>query len=266
MNGKKAKQNITNIKQEIKLKNNIMFSKITKSVISKKYQMGRKIAVFLLAAGVLAAVGVGSSRQNSYDYDIRDVLSETMIGKTVVVDAGHGGFDPGAIGLAGTKEKDINLAVSRRLADYLRQSGAAVIETRTEDKALADSKKADMAARVAVADNNDADVFISIQANFLPQHQYSGAQTFYHKNSAEGKALAESIQQAIIDNVGNTDRVAMSIDNIYIVKNLTIPSVIVEVGFLSNAAEESLLNDDEYQCKLAYGVYAGILSYYSSAD
>ena len=229
---------------------------------NKKILAALLICGFLLLCGILAwAYG-----QNDYDYDIMDVLSQTMIGKTVVIDAGHGGFDPGAIGLGGTKEKDVNLAVGRRLADYLRQSGAAVVETRTEDKALADSKKADMAERVAAAKNNDADVFISVQANFLPQHQYSGAQTFYHKESVEGKALAESIQQAIIDNVGNTDRTAMSIDNIYLVKNLDIPCVIVEVGFLSNAEEEKRLNEDDYQCRLAYGIYAGILSYYSAAD
>ncbi|MGI5825121.1 MAG: N-acetylmuramoyl-L-alanine amidase [Bacillota bacterium] len=201
--------------------------------------------------------------EKKYDYDIMDVLSGAMIGKTLVIDAGHGGFDPGAIGLAGTKEKDVNLAVSRRLADYLRQSGATVIETRREDKALGDTKKADMAERVAVANNNDADVFISVQANFLPQHQYSGAQTFYHKDSAEGKALSENIQQAIIDNVGNTNRSAMSIDNIYVVRSLEIPSVIVEVGFLSNAEEEQLLNDEEYQSRMAYAVYIGIVEYYN---
>ena len=224
----------------------------------------RKQLLYLAVCCLLAVGGFCCHSQNNYD--IMDVLSGAMIGKTVIIDAGHGGFDPGAIGLSGTKEKNINLAVSRRLADYLRQSGATVIETRTEDKALADTKKADMAERVQIANNNEADVFISIQANYLPQHQYSGAQTFYHKNSTEGKALAETIQQAIIDNVGNTDRKAMSIDNIYVVKSLEIPSIIAEVGFLSNDEEEQLLNDEEYQNKMAYAIYVGIIEYYNGAE
>lgn len=228
----------------------------------------KKKAVFsllLLLSIFLAFVICLIMEENKYDYDIMDVLSGAMIGKTIIIDAGHGGFDPGAIGLNGTKEKDINLAVSLRLADYLRQSGAIVIETRTKDKALGDTKKSDMAKRVEIAKENEAEVFISIQANSLPQHQYSGAQTFYHKDSLEGKALAESVQQAIIDNVGNTDRVAMSIDNIYVVKSLEIPSIIVEVGFLSNEGEEAMLNDEEYQNKMAYGIYVGIVEYYNGA-
>lgn len=226
----------------------------------------RSLLAVAAMLGVLGGAGGWLWSVCRCEYDIMDVLSGAMIGKTLVIDAGHGGFDPGAIGLAGTREKDVNLAVSRRLADYLRQSGATVIETRTEDKALGETKKSDMAQRVELAKNNEADVFISIQANFLPQHQYSGAQTFYHKSSARGKELADTIQQAIIDNVGNTDRVAMSIENIYVVKSMDIPSVIVEVGFLSNAEEERRLNDEEYQSKMAYAIYVGIVEYYNGAN
>jgi N-acetylmuramoyl-L-alanine amidase len=228
----------------------------------------KKILVFLLIVMLSVVVDfiLYFYEDNKYDYDIMDVLSGAMIGKTVVIDAGHGGFDPGAIGLSGTKEKDVNLAVSRRLADYLSQSGATVVETRVKDEALGDTKKSDMAKRVEIAEVNEADIFISIQANFLPQHQYSGAQTFYHKDSVEGKALAENIQQAIIDNMNNTDRKAMSIENIYITKSLEIPCVIVEVGFLSNDQEETLLNDAEYQSHMAYAIYIGILEYYNGEN
>lgn len=232
-------------------------------IIKRKKAFWWLILLFVVIGVFTAAVII---EENKYDYDIMDVLSGAMIGKTIIIDAGHGGFDPGAIGLNGTREKDVNLAVSRRVADYLRQSGAVVIETRTEDKALGDTKKADMAKRVEIATENNGEVFISIQANFLPQHQYSGAQTFYGKNNSEAKALAESIQQAVIDNVGNTDRVAMSIDSIYLVKSLDIPCIIVEVGFLSNQAEEALLNDDEYRNRMAYGIYAGIVKYFNGTE
>ncbi len=230
---------------------------------------GSRVVVLVVLAALLCAVAdlalyVYEERQ--YDYDMMDVLSGAMIGRTVVVDAGHGGFDPGAIGLSGTLEKDVNLAVSRRLADYLRQSGATVLETRTEDQALAGTKKEDMAQRATLANENDADVLISIQANFLPQHQYSGAQTFYASDNVEGKALSESIQQSIIEQLGNTDRVPMSLDDVYLMNALEIPGVIVEVGFLSNAAEEQALNDADYQSEMAYAIYAGIVRYYNSLE
>lgn len=230
---------------------------------------GNRVVVLVVLAALLCAVAdlvLYFYEERQYDYDIMDVLSGAMIGRTIVIDAGHGGFDPGAVGLSGTLEKDVNLAVSRRLADYLRQSGATVLETRTEDQALAGTKKEDMAERVALANQNDADVFISIQANFLPQHQYSGAQTFYGSESAAGKVLSESIQQSIIDQLGNTHRVPMSLDGVYLMNALEIPGVIVEVGFLSNAAEEQVLNDADYQSEMAYAIYSGIVRYYNSLE
>ena len=192
-------------------------------------------------------------------------LSPALLGKKIVIDAGHGGFDPGAVGVEGTLEKDVNLAIAARLADYLRQSGAEIFETRVSDDALADTKKADMAARVQMATDNQAELFVSVQANAIPQAKWHGAQVFYYREGEEGKGLAQSIQAAIIEQLANTDRTALPIDSIYVVSHLNIPSIVVEVGFLSNPEEEQLLNDPEYQNAMAYAIYCGIAAYYSDA-
>lgn len=193
-------------------------------------------------------------------------LAAAMVGKTIVIDAGHGGFDPGAIGVSGVKEKDVNLAVAKRLADYLKQAGATVILTREKDEALADTKKADMARRVEITQENQADLFISVQANSIPQAKWRGAQVFYHRDSVEGKALAEAIQQEITDRLQNTTRQAMPIDNVYVVRSLAIPSIVVEVGFLSNPEEAALLSESQYQNQMAYATFMGILAYYGSEN
>ncbi len=190
-------------------------------------------------------------------------LALALLGKTIVIDAGHGGFDPGAIGVNGVLEKDVNLVISQRVAALLRQVGANVVETRTSDTALADSKRADIYRRVEIAEENRAELFITIQANSIPQRQYRGAQVFFAAGSTEGQGLSESIQQSLVQVLQNTDRVAKSIENIYVVNKLAIPSIVVETGFLSNSAEEMLLADSRYQQLVAYAIFLGIVSYYS---
>lgn len=192
-----------------------------------------------------------------------EALALAFLGRTIVIDAGHGGFDPGAIGVSGVREKDVNLAISRRVADLLRQVGASVVETRTEDVALASSKREDIYQRVEIAKDCGADVFITIQANSIPEGQYRGGQVFYAAGSSEGQALSESIQSSMQSVLRNTDRKAKSIENIYVVNNLAVTSIVVETGFLSNAEEEALLADSRYQQLVAYAVFLGVVGYYS---
>lgn len=192
-----------------------------------------------------------------------EALALAFLGRTIVIDAGHGGFDPGAIGVSGVREKDVNLAISRRVADLLRQVGASVVETRTEDVALASSKREDIYQRVAIAKDCGADVFITIQANSIPEGQYRGGQVFYAAGSSEGQALSESIQSSMQSVLRNTERQAKSIENIYVVNNLAVTSIVVETGFLSNAEEEGLLADSRYQQLVAYAVFLGVVGYYS---
>ncbi|KRQ87262.1 Germination-specific N-acetylmuramoyl-L-alanine amidase precursor [Caloramator mitchellensis] len=190
---------------------------------------------------------------------------------TIIVDAGHGGIDGGAIGNNGTVEKNINLAIAQKLKGYIESHGDTCIMIREVDEGLYSyetrrGKKAeDLKNRKQIIKENQADLFISIHLNYFPQSRYYGAQTFYLTGDSKSEELAKYIQQELINilNRGN-NRVAKSSDTYYILKNNGIPSVIVECGFLSNPDEEALLNQEDYQNKIAWAIYCGILDYFGS--
>ena len=186
---------------------------------------------------------------------------------TIVLDAGHGGWDPGKTGTEGKNEKDLNLAVAEKLAEYLEIGGAEVILTRTSDEALGEGKRTDMAERKRIANESDADILVSIHQNAFPSAKVKGAQVFYHNSSGNGKLLAESVQESLRSRVdGSNHRQAKENDSYYILRTTEIPAVIVECGFLSNHEEEKLLNDEGYQEKLAWAIYCGILDYFKNLD
>ena len=186
-----------------------------------------------------------------------------LLDATIVLDAGHGGWDPGKTGTNGENEKVLNLAVVEKLAEYLEQGGAKVILTRSSDDALASGKKADMAERRKIANETGADILVSIHQNAFPSARAKGAQVFYHSSSEKGKLLAEGVQESLRSRVdGSNIRMAKENKDYYILRTTEIPAVIVECGFLSNAEEEKLLNDAAYQEKLAWAIYCGILDYF----
>lgn len=190
-----------------------------------------------------------------------------MMDAVVVLDAGHGGWDPGKTGTGGADEKDLNLSVTEKLAEYLEQGGAEVILTRSSDDALGDGKRTDMAERKRIINESGGDILVSIHQNAFPSAKAKGAQVFYHKSSEKGKILAESLQGSLRERVdGSNRRQAKENTSYYILKSAEIPAVIVECGFLSNAEEEKLLNDGKYQEKLAWAIYCGILDYFGNLD
>ncbi|ASA24332.1 N-acetylmuramoyl-L-alanine amidase CwlD [Paenibacillus donghaensis] len=205
-----------------------------------------------------------------------------LSGKVIALDAGHGGPDGGAVSRDGLIEKDINLAVTLYLRDYLQQAGAIVVMTREGDydlaqdetKGYARRKTEDLKQRVRSIEEKDADLFISVHMNSIPSGRWSGAQTFYYPNHGDNKAIAEFIQDELRVTLENTERVAKTVNTVYLLKALRIPSVLVEVGFLSNPEESLLLGSDIYQRKVATSIYRGILRYasegapkdYSSAE
>lgn len=198
-------------------------------------------------------------------------VSLPVSGKTIVIDAGHGKPDEGAESSRGTTEAETNLKIALKLQNLLEQSGSSVILTRSDEnsiydidsKTLRQKKISDIHNRVKIGNESSADIFVSIHLNKIPQQQYDGWQTFYNAKSAEGQKLAVSIQNNLNDAIQKeNNRVAKSIDNIYIVKHVEIPITIVECGFLSNPDEEKLLLEDEYQNKLAWGIYNGIVDYF----
>lgn len=137
--------------------------------------------------------------------------------------------------------------------------------TRYDDSALGKSKKEDMEKRMEIIEKNNADILVSIHQNSYPSSSAKGAQVFYHKNSAEGKKLAQCIQKALFEKADSQNkRVAKENTTYYVLRKNSVPSVIVECGFLSNTGEESLLNSDEYRQKIAWAVYSGIIEYFAS--
>lgn len=192
-------------------------------------------------------------------------------GKTIVLDAGHGIPDEGAQSSNGTTEAESNLKIALKVQNLLEQSGSTVILTRSDENAIYDldsttlkqKKISDIHNRVKIGNESSADIFVSIHLNKIPQSQYWGWQTFYKNGSQDGKKLAQSIQSSLnnaIDKENN--RVSKTIDNIYIIKHVEIPTTIVECGFLSNPDEEKQLLNDDYQNRLAWGIYNGIINYF----
>lgn len=192
-----------------------------------------------------------------------------LSGKTIVIDPGHGGPDGGAVGKDNTLEKDISLEVSKKVQDYLQQSGAVVYLTRETDKDLAEEdmkglakrKSADIRKRLEFIEEKDPDFFLTIHLNALPSTRWRGAQTFYYPEYEENKHLANMIQAEIVRNMENTTRQAMAINGIYLLKHAEAPGALVEIGFLSNEAERELLKQEDYQRQMSASIYEGILRY-----
>ena len=171
----------------------------------------------------------------------------------------------------GTTEAQTNLKIALKLQSLLEQSGATVILTRSDEnsiydidsKTLKQKKVSDIQNRVKIGNESQADIFVSIHLNKISEEQYWGWQTFYKYGSELGTKLATAIQNNLNEAIQKENkRVAMKIDNVYIIKHVEIPIAIVECGFLSNKEEEKQLLDDTYQNKLAWGIYNGIIDYF----
>ena len=172
----------------------------------------------------------------------------------------------------GISEANINLQIALKLQNLLEQSGATVILTRSTDEAIYDAnsdgsmrqkKVSDLKNRVKIGNSSSADVFVSIHLNIIPQEQYYGWQTFYKNNDEQSKQLAESIQNNLNEAIQKeNNRLAKTIQNIYIVDNVEIPMTIVECGFLSNHEELKDLQTEQYQEKIAWGIYNGIMDWF----
>lgn len=188
---------------------------------------------------------------------------------TIVIDAGHGGRDPGKVGTKGTLEKDINLKIALYLKDILESQNIHVILTREEDmdlaKGAASFKTSDMKERIALIQKSNADAVISIHQNSYTDSDICGAQCFYYTPSETGKSLAGFLQKQIVTSTNQSKiREIKGNDDYYLLKKSSIPTVIVECGFLSNPEDEQLLLQEEYQRKMAWAIHLGILNYLNS--
>lgn len=198
-----------------------------------------------------------------------------LYGHVVIIDAGHGDPDGGALAKDGTTEAELNLLVAQKLNNLLSRADITTVMTRTTNegiyapnlKSIAEKKRSDMHKRREIQSGVGADIFISIHMNQFEQSKYHGAQVVYG-SGAESERLAKCIQTSLRDSVepDNERRAMKSNGSIYLLKNTSVPSVIVECGFLSNQEELEKLKTDEYQTKLAWAIMKGIEIYYSSSQ
>lgn len=185
----------------------------------------------------------------------------------IVIDAGHGGSDPGKVGINDALEKDINLALALKLKDLLEQKDIKVVLTRDSDTGLypadATNKKAsDMQKRCEIITDANPIFTVSLHQNSYPSEDVNGAQVFYYGQSPKGEELANILQDSLVSRVDpDNTRVAKANDSYYLLKKTPTPTVIVECGFLSNPTEADLLLDADYQNKLTRAIYMGIIEY-----
>ena len=187
-------------------------------------------------------------------------------GKTIAIDAGHGGADAGAIGPTGVTEKSVTLRVALELRDLLENEGAKVIMTRTTDRQV--SSKGDKAsaieelqARCTVANNAKADIFVSIHADSFTNPNARGTTGYYFTGSDKSKKLADCIRKALCEQIRTPSRGTKSC-NFYVVRHTSMPATLVELAFISNKEEEELLDSDEGVTKAAQGIFDGIEDYF----
>ncbi|RJX23270.1 MAG: N-acetylmuramoyl-L-alanine amidase CwlD [Dethiobacter sp.] len=190
-----------------------------------------------------------------------------LSGRVIGIDPGHGGYDPGAK-RGGVQEKDVVLEISLFLREYLQQGGAWVVMTRDRDTDLLEimagpKKRLDMQNRLQIVEEAGVELLVSIHTNSINSSRWRGAQVFYQEGHEEGKLLAAAIQDELRRVLKNTDRLAKG-GNFFMLRESSMTGALVEVGFLSNPDEARLLTAPEYQKKIAWAIYLGIIKYLTS--
>lgn len=193
------------------------------------------------------------------------------VSNLIVLDAGHGGPDGGAVGINNICEKDINLEIALKLRDLLRFFDFDVIMTRESDISIHDAdcttirqqKVSDMENRLSIINGNPDCIFISIHQNIFAQSKYNGTQVFYSANNMNGQLLAQNIRQSIISGLQpDNDREIKTIGaESYLMKNSTVPSVLIECGFISNQNDVNNLTNEDYQRDYCLAILQGICNY-----
>ncbi len=193
------------------------------------------------------------------------VSSQALAGLKVALDPGHGGYDGGARAReSGVWEKELNLQIAQAIEDALAQRGAAVTLTRTQDICLSEEgsgkarKRADLQARLDIANAAGADVFLSIHLNEYRDRSESGPQVYYQRGADEGRLLASCLQESLITVLQPARKRTANAGDYYVLRNTSLPAALVECGFLSNAAEEKLLKDKAYHRLIAQAVADGL--------
>ena len=217
-------------------------------------------AIVMLSAVILMVVALGV-------VDRRAAVATPEQTVHILIDAGHGGADGGAVAADGTQEKDINLPISLALRDMLTVMGYTVTTTRdtdvmlnTEGNTLRERKVSDLHNRLQLV--QQADLTISVHQNKFEQEKYDGTQVFYSVNHPHSKVMAQRVQESVVSLLqpNNTRPLKAGDDNVYLLKHAQTPMILVECGFLSNAAEREKLKNPQYQRQLAFAIGGGVMA------
>lgn len=212
---------------------------------------------------------------NMYNKDIFIPTANDPVGRMVIIDAGHGGEDPGTVGVTGVLEKDLNLQIALEIGAAFENEGYVVVYTRTDDRLLYTEEEnihgirkiSDLKNRCKVADKYPNAIFISVHMNSFEKSKYSGLQVYYSEKNENSKALADSIQNKVISDLQkNNNRTTKSGKDIYILENISNNAVLIECGFLSNSQECEKLSQKEYQKELSFSIVCGIIEYIDKSE
>lgn len=212
------------------------------------------LSVLIAFASVISVAAITTSSMPKPEY-------------TIVIDAGHGGRDGGAIGKnTGVTESELNLMYAKELQSLCEDYGIGVVMTRSDmnglyDESAPNKKKSEMERRKSIINGSGADIMISLHMNAFPLPSSNGAYVFYAKGSEQGLNLAKSVQTSLCQSFDNA-RQYVSVGDYFVLNYSTMPSVLVECGFLSNPQEEKNLQSKEYCEKFCYSLLAGILAYF----
>ena len=214
-------------------------------------------------AGLIIVIAILSFVGKNLKTLVTSEKLEVRKGQTIVIDPGHGGADPGKVGINGELEKDINLDIAVCVKELLEEKGFQVIMTREDDRMLAaeesSNKKAeDLKERVRIINDAKADLVVSIHQNSYTSADVHGAQVFYYTNSKEGEQAAAQMQTALLEADPQNQRTAKANDAYYLLTKSKTPVIIVECGFLSNLDEAEKLIDPEYQREISNAIVNGI--------
>lgn len=232
--------------------------------------MRKKIGIVILMAAVLAVVIVSQRAGEKLLSGIKTGDELPTAGKTketvVVIDSGHGGDDPGKIGINNALEKDINLQIAKKVRNLLEKQKIKVVMTRENEESLKSSKVEDLKARVNLLNETKPVLAVSIHQNSYPEESVHGAQVFYFTHSTEGERAAKVLQNALLEIDPENHRQAKANDTYYMLKKTEAPTVIVECGFLSNQKEAEQLCDNAYQKQVAQAIAKGITDYITQGN
>lgn len=227
-------------------------------------KLGILVLIVLLGFAVFGSQKAGEYLYQNYmsDEGVTTAAKAKAEGKqVVVVDAGHGGKDPGKVGVNQAEEKVLNLQIANKVKEILEKQGMTVIMTREDENGLAGSKAEDLKERVSIVNSTKPSLAVSIHQNSYPEESIHGAQVFYYTHSKGGEAAAKVMQEALLSADPDNTRQAKANDTYYMLKKTEVPVIIVECGFLSNQAEAGKLVTDEYQNTLAEAICEGVKEY-----